>query len=55
MTKTTLYERLGGYDAICAVTNDLPRILNWLAFGSIEERMARKREKQLRPRTVVRH
>jgi hemoglobin len=27
MTKTTLYERLGGYDAICAVTNDLlPRL-----------------------------
>jgi len=27
MTKTTLYQRLGGYDAICAVTNDLlPRL-----------------------------
>jgi hemoglobin len=27
MTRTTLYERLGGYDAICAVTNDLlPRL-----------------------------
>jgi hemoglobin len=27
MTKTTLYVRLGGYDAICAVTNDLlPRL-----------------------------
>jgi hemoglobin len=27
MTKTTLYQRLGGYDAICVVTNDLlPRL-----------------------------
>ena len=27
MTKTTLYQRLGGYDAICAVSNDLlPRL-----------------------------
>ena len=27
MSKTTLYERLGGYDAICAVANDLlPRL-----------------------------
>ena len=27
MTKQTLYERLGGYDAICAVINDLlPRL-----------------------------
>lgn len=27
MSKKTLYERLGGYDAICAVTNDLlPRL-----------------------------
>jgi hemoglobin len=27
MTKTILYQRLGGYDAICAVTNDLlPRL-----------------------------
>jgi hemoglobin len=26
MTKTTLYQRLGGYDAICAVTNLLPRL-----------------------------
>jgi hemoglobin len=27
MSKTTLYQRLGGYDAICAVANDLlPRL-----------------------------
>jgi hypothetical protein len=43
MSKRTLYERLGGYDAISAVANDLfayKRIRNWLASGSIEERMA---------------
>jgi len=51
MGKKTLYERLGGYDAICAVTNDLlPRL-------QADSRLARfwqnrgedgiKREKQL--------
>jgi|GEM_PF-3690668 len=40
----TLYERLGGYDAISAVANDrchaYKRIRDSLATGSIEERMA---------------
>lgn len=51
MSKKTLYERLGGYDAICAVANDLlPRL-------QADSRLARfwqhrgedgiKREKQL--------
>ena len=51
MTKQALYERLGGYDAICAVANDLlPRL-------QADSRLARfwqhrgedgiKREKQL--------
>jgi len=31
----TLYARLGGYDAIAAVADDLLPRLGWLAFGKI--------------------
>jgi len=44
MSKTTLYERLGGYDAICAVASiccpAYKGIRNWGASGCIGERMA---------------
>ena len=34
MTEKTLYERLGGYDAICAVVNDLlPRLMSDSQLG----------------------
>jgi hemoglobin len=34
MTEKTLYERLGGYDAISAVTNDfLPRLMSDSQLG----------------------
>ena len=44
MSEKTLYERLGGYDAISAVPTTCchayKRIRGWLASGSIEARMA---------------
>ena len=44
MSSTTLYERLGGYDAIAAVSNDLVDRLkqtrNSVASGSIAARTA---------------
>ena len=43
MSKITLYERLGGYDAISAVAPTCYHAYkpthNWLASGSIEEKM----------------
>jgi len=44
MSTQTLYERLGGYDAISAVPTTCYRVCkrthSWLASGSTEERMA---------------
>ncbi len=51
MSKTTLYERLGGYDAICAVANDLlPRLqadAQLARFWRHRGEDGLKREKQL--------
>ena len=51
MSETTLYERLGGYDAICAVTNDLLQRLQADAqlarFWQHRGEDGLKREKQL--------
>lgn len=51
MNTTTLYERLGGYDAICAVTNDLlPRLqadAQLARFWRHRGEDGLKREKQL--------
>jgi hemoglobin len=51
MSKSTLYERLGGYDAICAVTNDLlPRLqadAQLARFWRHRGEDGLKREKQL--------
>ena len=51
MTEKTLYERLGGYDAISAVVNDLlPRLMSDSTLGRFWENRGEdgiKREKQL--------
>ncbi|MDE2060113.1 MAG: group 1 truncated hemoglobin [candidate division NC10 bacterium] len=51
MSKTTLYERLGGYDAICAVANDLlPRLQGDAQLARFWQHRGKdgvKREKQL--------
>lgn len=51
MSQKTLYERLGGYDAICAVANDLlPRLQDDSRLGRYWQHRGEdgvKREKQL--------
>ena len=51
MNETTLYERLGGYDAICQVADELlPRLMNDAQLGRFWENRGAdglEREKQL--------